>query len=123
MSDDKKYKLSDFAFRIIMGKDLAKYDTNPPHVRAARILEEHGHKIKADDVIEYIMSKDGAMPVQYATFSDIDWSKYIEYYKSMVKPVLEVLDLDFDEIISGRKQLRLDEIKYEDACGRNNRKH
>lgn len=104
----KEYKLSDFAFRVTLGKSLSSYDTNPIHIKAAKMLVEQGIEVKAGDIIEYIITKNGVKPLQLASFKDIDRDKYIEYLKSTVAPILDSLDMDFDEIVGNKKQLKIE---------------
>lgn len=110
IDDYKKYKLSDFAFSVTLGKPLSAYETNPIHVKAAKMLVEQGFEVKAGDLIKYIVTKDGVKPLQLASFKDIYRDKYVEYLKSAVAPILEAMDMDFDEIITSKKQLKLEQF-------------
>jgi len=108
IEDYKKYKLSDFAFSVTLGRPLSSYETNPIHVKAARMLVEQGYEVKAGDLIKYILTKDGVKPLQLASFKDIDKDKYVKHLKTAVAPILEAMDIDFDEIITSKKQLKLE---------------
>jgi len=108
VDDYKKYKLSEFAFSVTLGKPLSAYETNPIHVKAAKMLVEQGYEVKAGDLIKYILTKDGVKPLQLASFKDIDKDKYVKHLKTAVAPILEAMDIDFDEIITSKKQLKLE---------------
>jgi len=108
VDDYKKYKLSEFAFSVTLGKPLSAYETNPIHVKAAKMLVEQGYEVKAGDLIKYILTIDGVKPLQLASFKDIDKDKYVKHLKTAVAPILEAMDIDFDEIITSKKQLKLE---------------
>jgi len=110
IDDYKKYKLSDFAFSVMLGKPLSSYKTSPIHVKAAKMLVEHGVEVKAGDLIKYILTKDGVKPLQLASFKDIDGDKYIKHLKTAVAPILEAMNMDFDEIVTNKKQSRLEQF-------------
>jgi len=110
IEDWKKYKLSDFAFSVTLGRPLSNYETNPIHVKAARMLVEHGFEVKAGDLIKYILTKDGVKPLQLASFKDIDGDKYVKHLKTAVAPILEAMDMDFDELVTNKKQLSLEQF-------------
>jgi len=116
MTEDwKKFKLSEFAFKVRLGKPLSRYEMNSPYVKAARMLKEEGYDVGVGDYIEYIVTKDGVKPLQLASFEDIDEEKYIEFFKNMINQMLEVMDMDFDEIVGRGRQLKLEKFLTESS--------
>lgn len=105
---DYGYSLSELAFRVRLGKNLSEYTTNPPYVKAAKMLQERGIEVKKGDIIEYVITKNGAKPWLFARQEEIDRVKYVEYLKSMVGQILDAFDMDFDEIIGIPKQEKLE---------------
>lgn len=84
-------------------KDYTK--TTPPHVKAARIIEEH-EKI-VDNNIYYYITKDGPQPIKYVT-SEIDYDHYInKQIKPIADSVLMFYDTNFDDLMRGSKQKTL----------------
>jgi len=110
IEDWKKFKLSEFAFKVKLRKSLSRYEMSPPHVKAARMLKEEGYEVGVGDFIEYIVTKDGVKPLQLASFEDIDEEKYIEFFKNMINQMLEVMGMDFDEITGRRRQLKMEKF-------------
>jgi len=98
---NKEFELNEIAFNVMMGQSLRGYETNPQHVKAAKLLEERGIKLGAGDVISYIVTQDvvGVKPVQLASKKDVAVAKYIEYLRSMFEQILDALDLSFDELV------------------------
>jgi len=98
---NKEFELNEIAFNVMMGQSLRGYETNPQHVKAAKLLEERGIKLGAGDVISYIVTQDvvGVKPVQLASKKDVAVTKYIEYLRSMFEQILDALDLSFDELV------------------------
>jgi DNA polymerase-2 len=81
-------------------KKLDEYtDTIPPHVQAARLLENPPH------LVRYYITLSGPQPVEKRTAA-IDYGHYIE---SQIKPiadqVLETMGTNFDRIASGQQDL------------------
>lgn len=106
-ASQKGYSLDELAFSVVLGKNLSEYTTNPPHVKAAKMLQEQGVEIKKGDVIRYVMTKKGAKPLQLARLKDIDREKYAGYLKSMLEQILDAFDFDYDEIIGAPRQVTL----------------
>jgi DNA polymerase I len=94
--------MSDLAFNVTLGEELAHYTkTTPQHVKAARMLEKNGTELKAGDRISFvkITKEPHVKPVELATKNEIDVDKYIAYLQSTFDQVLDALGLDFEEII------------------------
>ncbi|MDD9954229.1 MAG: DNA polymerase II [Candidatus Woesearchaeota archaeon] len=87
-------------------KDLASYTkTTPPHVKAARLLEEKG-KLESN-VIEYVMTPDGPYPTALEP-KTIDYDHYIEkQLKPIADAILVFFDTTFDDVLKGSKQMTL----------------
>jgi len=94
--------MEELAFNVTLGDELKHYTkTTPQHVRAARMLEDHGAELKAGDLISFVKvtREPHVKPVELATKSEIDVDKYIAYLQSTFDQVLDALGLDFEEII------------------------
>jgi len=92
----------ELAFHVVLGKIPEAYTkTVPQHVRAAFVLKDMGHDLKAGDLISFVkvVKKPRVKPVQLASNSEIDVDKYVGYLHSTFDQVLDALGLDFDEII------------------------
>ena len=100
----KRVKNGNCDHKLVYKKRLRKamdeYTVNvPPHVQAARLLDNPPH------LIRYVVTVEGPQPVQKLS-SAIDYEHYIE---SQIKPVadsiLELTSRSFDNIISGQQDL------------------
>jgi len=69
---------ADLAYRKRLRGTLDSYQRNvPPHVQAARKLQEAGVRVRRGDTIEYVICREGAFPVQL-THATPDYAHYIE---------------------------------------------
>jgi DNA polymerase I len=94
--------MDELAFNVTLGEELKHYTkTTPQHVRAAKMLQDHGAELKAGDLISFVkVTKEPRVkPVELATKSEIDVDKYVAYVHSTFDQVLDALGLDFEEII------------------------
>jgi DNA polymerase I len=94
--------MDELAFNVTLGEELRHYTkTTPQHVRAARMLEDHGAQLKAGDLISFVKvaREPHVKPVELATKNEVDVDKYIAYLHSTFDQVLDALGLDFEEII------------------------
>ena len=94
--------LSELAFHIVLGEELAHYTkTTPQHVKAAKILRDNGVEIRAGDLISFVKTtrEPHVKPVELATKNEVDVDKYTAYLHSTFDQVLDALGLSFDEII------------------------
>ncbi len=91
-------------YRRRLTKSSEEYTKNiPPHVKAARMLESSGKKVR---FVKYIITENGPEPVEILS-GNIDYSHYIEkQIKPLADSVLSTMNESFDEIILG-KQLDL----------------
>ena len=100
-----QYSPEELAFRIQMTKPLHSYDTDIPHVRAARMLVEATQdptKALPGTIVAYIKTKgqETVIPVELATGSYwIDKDAYIDILRSVFEQVLDSVGLDFDEFL------------------------
>jgi len=101
-----EYDIEELAFRCMLGKSPDDYvKTTPQHVKVARILERMGKRVEAGQVIKYVKvtGRDGVMPTELASKSQIDKEKYLEIMRTTFEQILSALDLDFDEIVRERR--------------------
>jgi DNA polymerase I len=90
----------ELAFHVVLGKPPEAYTkTTPQHVKAALMLKQLGHEMKAGDLITYVKVLKGVKPVQIASNSEVDVDKYVAYLQSTFDQILDALGLDFEEII------------------------
>ena len=117
---DREIPLEDMAYRVMISKAPSEYTkTIPQHIRAARMLENHGggggaggREIKKGEIISYIktLGKQGVKPVEMANQTEIDPKKYLEFMESTLDQITSSMDLDFDEVIGKPKQTGLDQF-------------
>jgi DNA polymerase-2 len=83
---------------------LEDYTKNvPPHVRAARMLDQFDGRI-----IRYVMTTDGPEPVQKRSNAAYDYGHYSHKQLAPIADmVLRFFDLDYRSLIIGGKQLNL----------------
>ncbi|MFW9869399.1 MAG: DNA-directed DNA polymerase I [Candidatus Thorarchaeota archaeon] len=100
------YTPEELAFRIQLTKPLHSYDTDIPHVRAAKKLVEVTNdptKALPGTIVSYIKTKgqDTVIPVELAKNQSywIDKDAYIDILKSVFEQVLDSVGLDFDEFL------------------------
>ncbi len=90
-------------YRKSIRKNLEEYTkTTPPHVKAARKLDNI-----ESNIIEYYITLDGPEPIQKLKHK-IDYSHYIEkQIKPIANQILLFMNIDFDNIIQSSKQTKL----------------
>jgi DNA polymerase I len=103
----REFELSELAFSVMLGRKLSSYETNPQHVKAAKMLRQEGIELDLGDIISYIVTQNDVKPLQTASKRDVDINKYLEYMESIFEQLLDALDMDFDEIIGRPKQTSL----------------
>ncbi len=91
-------------YKRSISKGLDDYvKTTPPHVKAARQLDEI-----TSSIIEYVMTLDGPVPISKMDGKKIDYAHYIEkQLKPIADTILHVIKEDFDRIISTSGQRSL----------------
>jgi DNA polymerase I len=104
---ERDFDLDEVAFRVMLGRRLSAYTTNPQHVKAAKMLREQGIELDIGDVISYVITLRDVKPVQMASHRDVDVNKYIEHLESMFAQLLDALDMDFDLLVGRPKQTGL----------------
>ncbi len=95
-------------------KPLGEYENKGPHVMAAMKAEKMGKKVKAGDVVQYIIAKKGAsisdkaVLIGFATENDYDPEYYINnQLLPAVMRVLEALGYQEEELKGMGKQMKL----------------
>jgi DNA polymerase-2 len=92
-------------------KELEGYTkTTPPHVKAARILEEHGKKLSSN-IIEYAMTDKGPWPLDLMKEEGAPKLDYDHYVDKQLRPIADAIlcfyDTSFDDVVKGSKQTKL----------------
>ena len=98
--------MNELAFHVVLGEDLSHYTkTTPQHVKAAKILQQHGRELRAGDLISFVkvIREPHVKPVELAYKNEVDVDKYAAYLHSTFDQVLDALGLSFDEIIGMTK--------------------
>ncbi len=98
----REYSLEDLAFSIMLSKPIKNYTkTTPQHVKAAKLLVEAGYEVKPGEIIFLIKSTNtgGVKPLQLASIDEVDLKKYVQYMKSTLEQILDIVGLEFDEIL------------------------
>ncbi len=111
--EEGNFDLEELAFRTMLSKDLDRYKkTTPQHVKVARMLQGMGKRIVPGQVIRFVKvrGREGVMPLELASKGSIDREKYIEMMRSTFEQILDSLDMDFNEIMRGKKSATLDEF-------------
>ncbi len=87
-----------------ISKRLEDYTKNvPPHVRAARMLDQFDGRI-----VRYVITTDGPEPVQKRSNAAYDYGHYSHKQLAPIADmVLRFFDLDYRSLITGGKQLAL----------------
>ncbi len=104
---DRDFDLNEIAFQVMLGRRLSSYETNPQHVKAAKMLRDQGTSIDIGDIIRYVITTNDVKPVQMASNRDVDINKYVEHLESMFEQLLDALDMDFDTMVGRPKQTNL----------------
>jgi DNA polymerase I len=99
--------MNDLAFHVTASKSFEEYETEPQHVKAAKILQAQGYDVGQGSEISYVKTKDKGhvKPTALAKTDDIDVSKYIEFLQNTFIQILEPLGIDWDEDILGICQM------------------
>jgi len=103
----RELSLEELAFKIMLGKPIEAYKkTTPQHLKAALLLRSIGKEVDVGDIISYVkvVGKIGVKPVELASVEEVDIAKYVDHLKTTFQPILEALDIDFNEAI-GLSQL------------------
>lgn len=84
-----------------LSKPVNEYTkSNPPHVKAARMILEKRPKAFIKDV-QYIMSRRGPIPLEFEP-TDIDYQHYIDkQIAPLAQDVLKFMGYSFDDIVAG----------------------
>lgn len=103
---NKEIPIEELSFNIVMSKSPKAYTkTRPQHVKAAEILMEQGHEMKAGDIISFVKTTGitGVKPVSLANVQEIDTKKYEDYMRSTFDQLLGSIGYEFDEIVGATK--------------------
>ncbi len=104
---EREFSIDEVAFTMMLGKPLSAYDTNPQHVKAAKMMVELGREIRAGDIVSYVVTKNDVKPAMSATRRDVDVNKYVEYLEGTFEQLLDALDMSFDELVGRPRQISL----------------
>ncbi|UCD45393.1 MAG: DNA-directed DNA polymerase I [Candidatus Bathyarchaeota archaeon] len=104
---EREFDLEELAFSVMLGRRLSSYETNPQHVKAAKMLVERGHSLDIGDIIRYVITTKDVKPVQMASNRDVDVNKYVEHLESMFEQLLDALGMSFDEMVGRGRQTSL----------------
>jgi DNA polymerase II len=86
-------------YRKQLRKGLDGYKVNPPHLKAAKKLDNF-----EGGTIEYVMTEDGPEPIQKIKHN-LDYRHYIDkQIKPIADGILVFFDVEFEELLEGSKQ-------------------
>ncbi len=92
-----KVELKDLIIYEQLTKPIEQYKSLSPHLACAKKMKEKGEEVKPGTIIMFVISKKGetisdkAIPVEWATLSDIDTNYYI--YHQLIPAALRVLSV------------------------------
>ncbi len=104
---EREFDVKELAFSVMLGRKLSSYETNPQHVKAAKMLVEQGYDMDVGDIIRYVITKKDVKPVQMASNRDVDINKYVEHLESIFDQILDALGMSFDEMVGRGRQTSL----------------
>ncbi|MCP8319200.1 MAG: DNA-directed DNA polymerase I [Candidatus Methylarchaceae archaeon HK01B] len=102
----RKIPLEEMAFNVMMSKDISRYtETQPQHVKVAKLMKESGQDVKAGEIISFVKTKTplGVKPLNLAKIDEIDTEKYLDYLRGTFEQLLDALGYSFDEILGTTK--------------------
>ncbi|WP_417361071.1 DNA polymerase II [Gallaecimonas pentaromativorans] len=99
----------DLVYKKRLRRKLDQYVKNvPPHVRAARLADEHNKKAgktlkyQGKGSISYLMTLSGPEPLEYQQ-SPIDYQHYIDrQLQPVAEAILPFINLEFEQLIGGQ---------------------
>jgi len=116
-TDTKAEQIEEYVYKIVLSVYSGKKDnelvyhknlrkpvssytaTNPPHVKAARLLKD------PKGIIHYVITTDGPQPVGYVT-SSINYDHYIKkQVEPIVRMIAQVVSFDIEVAIKGKLEL------------------
>lgn len=93
----------DLAVTITLTKDLSEYTKNTPeHVKAAKLLMEHGRIIRNGDRVTYLKTTKGPIPLSLYKGEKLDRKRYLDILATTIGQILEALGIDFNELVGTR---------------------
>ncbi|WP_115719607.1 DNA polymerase II [Gallaecimonas mangrovi] len=103
---------SDLVYKKRLRRKLDQYVKNvPPHVRAARLADEHNKKAgktlkyQGKGSISYLITLSGPEPLEYQQ-SPIDYQHYIDrQLQPVAEAILPFINLEFEQLIGGQMGL------------------
>lgn len=101
---DKEWEnMKELAFHTRLGRHPNSYETNPQHVKAARMLMELGHDVRGGDTVHYVKTTNlgGVMPLVDADPNFINVDAYVDQLESVFAQLLEPLQIDFGSDVTG----------------------
>lgn len=114
-------KLDDYGEKVtgkkdLWGMDVVTYKSVPMHIKIAKELRDQGNlEIGEKSFISYIKTISGPKLVSQISRGrgEVDVEKYIDTFKTSLEPVLETLNINFDDLISNtKKQVTLDSMFF-----------
>jgi len=89
-------KNEDLAFHVRLGKNVDQYDTNPQHVKIAKMLIAEGYPVKGGDSMSFLKSttEEGVMPTKIAKRELVNVDKYLKQVQSVFEQIVEPMELD-----------------------------
>lgn len=97
---NRDLSLEEVAYSNELNKELDKYKSEGPHVKAAKMLLAFNRQVKPGDVIYYVKvkSREKVKPIQLARIDEIDVDEYIKVARSTLEQLLTPLGISWDEV-------------------------
>lgn len=107
-----KVDLNDLAWTFRMSKELDEAGENSQLYRLAKHLKENVVDVKKGYQIQVVKVKSriGIKPVKDAIPEEIDIPNYLSSLQTMLRQVLEPLNIDFEELLTGTKKVELEQF-------------
>jgi len=100
---DGNYELNDLAYAVTMQRELDSYETNPQHVKAAKLMEEKGIHVFIGNEIRFVKATNElkVMPVDGGDKKLVDTKAYIDQLRSVMEQVFDSMDISYEYDIEG----------------------
>lgn len=92
--------IEELAVRMRLSKDPDQYSVNSQHVKAAKMLIEHGYPVKGGDIVSFVKAKneEGVIPTKFADPNLVDIETYLEHVQSAFEQIVEPMDINISVV-------------------------
>lgn len=104
---ERRLDVGEYAFEVALQREIREYRTVPQHVKAAMRMERPARR---GDIVRYVKTPGGAVPLEKAGSGQIDTAKYAEFLRSTFSPLTDALGIEWDEVVGAGRQMRIAEF-------------